>query len=260
MAGAPRRGHDRDMLPARFGQRLAVLQHEPETGLGAFAPLLEDAGVRYETVATLHEALPDADGLVGAIALGGSLNVYDWRLLETRRWIRNNVLRGLPFLGVCLGGQLLASALGARVERAERPELGVHDVVLTAAGEQDPLFEGLPVRFPAFGWHEDCFGLPPGAVSLAGSIRSTHEAFRYGGAAYGLQFHPEVRTGDLARWSDVARYRKLFGGDAAALSAKIAELERATPELDSLAEQLLERWLSVVAGVGALHERRLLAS
>jgi GMP synthase-like glutamine amidotransferase len=118
----------------RRSLRLAVLQHEPETGLGAFAPLLEEAGVRYETVATLHGALPDPDGFDGVIVLGGSLNVYDTRLLETRRWIRNTVLRGMPFLGVCLGGQLLASALGARVDRCEWSELGVHDLALTGAG------------------------------------------------------------------------------------------------------------------------------
>ena len=96
MAGAPRRWPARDMLPTSFGRRslrLAVLQHEPETGLGAFAPLLEDAPVHYETVATLHAPLPDADDFDGAVALGGSLNVYDPRLLETRRWIRNSVLR-----------------------------------------------------------------------------------------------------------------------------------------------------------------------
>jgi GMP synthase-like glutamine amidotransferase len=242
------------MPPPRVGRgslRLAVLQHEPETGLGAFTALLEDAGVVYETFATLDAPLPDADGFDGAIALGGSLNVYDTRLLETRRWIRNTVLRGLPFLGVCLGGQLLASALGAHVQRAERPELGVHDVVLTSAGEQDSLFTGLPVRLPVFGWHEDCFELPPGAVPLAGSTRCVHQAFRYGGAAYGLQFHPEVRPSDLTRWSDVAGYRMLMGGDAEALSERIAELARATPELDRLAEQLLERWLSIVVDVAA---------
>jgi hypothetical protein len=69
-----------------------------------------------------------------------------------------------------------------------------------------------------------------------------------------------VRTSDLTRWSDVQGYRNLVGGDAAALSEKIAELEQATPELDRLAEQLLERWLSIVAGVAGWHERRLLAS
>src|SRR5687767_13416434 len=97
--------------------RIVVLQHERETGLGAFAGLLDEAHVDYTVVETLRGPLPDPGAFNGAIALGGSLNAYDPRLLETRRWIRNGVLRGLPFLGVCLGGQLLASALGAAVER-----------------------------------------------------------------------------------------------------------------------------------------------
>lgn len=232
---------------------------EPETGLGAFAALLAGAGVRYEAVATLHAPLPDAGGLDGAIALGGSLNVYDPRLLETRRWILNAVLRGLPFLGVCLGGQLLASALGARVERAARPELGIHDIFLTDAAKQDALFEGLPRRLTVFGWHEDCFDLPPGAVPLAGSIRCTDQAFRFGVAAYGLQFHPEVRARQLARWVGLPGYRSLFGGDAAAGAALVAELERGAPQLDRLAGRLVERWLALALGAKALRERRPLA-
>jgi GMP synthase (glutamine-hydrolysing) len=163
---------------------------------------------------TTAGALPDSGRLDGAIALGGSLGVYDPRLLETRRWIRNAVLSGLPFLGICLGGQLLASALGARVARG-RPELGLHDIFLTDAAERDPLFAGLPGRLQVFGWHEDAFDLAPGAVPLAGSISCTYQAFRFDAAAYGLQFHPEVRVDDLFRWRGVAGYRTSPSGPAA---------------------------------------------
>ena len=127
------------------------------------------------------------------IALGGSLGAYDVRLLETRRWIRSAVLGGLPFLGICLGGQLLASALGASVARGH-PELGIHDVFLSDAAEHDPLFAGLPRRLQVLGWHEDSFDLPSGAVPLAHSTACANQAFRVGAAAYGLQFHPEARV------------------------------------------------------------------
>ena len=104
---------------------LAVLAHEPETGLGAFAPQLEAAEVSYEVLCTAERTLPDYRRFDGIIALGGSLGVHDARLLEARRWVRNAVLAGQPFLGVCLGGQLLASALDARVAartpRSRRP-------------------------------------------------------------------------------------------------------------------------------------------
>jgi GMP synthase-like glutamine amidotransferase len=231
--------------------QLCVLQHEPETGLGAFAAYLEAAAVDYELVKTTQGPLPDADGFDGAIALGGSLDVYDPRLQETRRWIRAAVLGGLPFLGVCLGGQLLASALGGVVRRG-RPEIGLHDVFLTNAADHDPLFAGLPRRLQVFGWHEDSFELPPHAVPLAGSIACTHEAFRFGVAGYGLQFHPEVRANELARWRNVPGYRELAQRSAAEFGAHTNGLRRATPALDALAAQLLERWLYMVYGVTSL--------
>ena len=237
--------------------RIAVLQHERETGLGTFATLLDEADVDYEVVETVGSRLPDDVGFDGAIALGGSLNAYDPRLSETRRWIRNGVLGGLPFLGICLGGQLLASALGGAVERQARPELGVHDVYLTDAARRDPLFSGLPGRLTVFGWHEDRFELPPGAVPLAGSIACTYQAFRFAAAAYGFQFHPEVRAGDLAGWARVPGYRRLL--DAAGVTPEhvAGELARAAAELDKLARQVLERWLDLASQVAALGERRL---
>jgi GMP synthase (glutamine-hydrolysing) len=231
--------------------RLAVLAHEPETGLGAFAPRLRAAGVDYEVLSTRGDALPGFGRFDGAIALGGSLGADDHRLLEARGWIRNAVLSGLPFLGVCLGGQLLASALGARVAGGQ-PELGLHDIFLTDAAERDPLFAGLPRRLRVFGWHEDSFGLAPGAVPLAGSIRCTYQAFRFGGAAYGLQFHPEVRVDDFVSWRGVAGYRDLAERTGSDFDAVAIALRRATPALDALTAQLLERWLYLVRGAAGL--------
>lgn len=242
-------------MRAPVSLRIVVLQHEPETGLGAFAALLDQAHVDYEMVETLRGPLPDPGAVHGAIALGGSLGAYDPRLLEARRWIRDGVLRGLPFLGVCLGGQLLASALGAPVERQAQPQLGVHDVYLTDAARRDPLFARLPGRLPVFGWHEDRFELPPGAVPLAGSIACTYEAFRFDVAAYGLQFHPEVRTGDLASWALVPDYCRLLRAAAITPGHLAGELARATPELDKLARHLLERWLDLACRVTAPDER-----
>jgi GMP synthase-like glutamine amidotransferase len=226
---------------------LAVLEHEPETGLGAFAAQLERAGIDYRVLRTTAGELPDFGRFHGAIALGGSLGVDDARLIEVRSWIRTAVHSGLPFLGVCLGGQLLAAALGAGVAGG-RPEVGLHDVFLTDAAERDVLFAGLPRRLEVFGWHEDSFGLPHGAVPLAGSIRCTYQAFRFGAVAYGLQFHPEVRVDDLARWRSVAGYRDLAERTGIDVDAVAAALRGATPALDVLAEQLLERWLYLVAG------------
>jgi GMP synthase (glutamine-hydrolysing) len=237
--------------------RVVVLQYERETGLGAFAPLLDDAGVDSTVVETLHRPLPNPGEFDGAIALGGSLGAYDPRLRETRRWIRSGVLRGLPFLGICLGGQLLASALGAAVKRQAQPELGVHDVYLTDAARRDPVFCRLPRRLPVFGWHEDRFELPVGAVPLAGSMACTYQAFRFGAVAYGLQFHPEVRTGDLAHWAGVPGYRRLLDAAGVPFDDRAEELERATPDLDALSRHVLDRWLNLVADGDALGARPL---
>jgi GMP synthase (glutamine-hydrolysing) len=249
--GAPRkrwkrdeRAHRRSPARARDGPR-----HLRRPAQGRY--------VDYEVVQTLRGPLPDAGSFDGAIALGGSLNANDPRLLETRRWIRNGVLGGLPFLGICLGGQLLASALGAAVERQAQPELGVHDVYLSEAARRDPLFSGLPARLPVFGWHEDRFGLPPGAVPLAGSAACSYQAFRFDAAAYGLQFHPEVRAVDLASWAHGGGYRGLLDAADVMPEHLVDELAQAAPELDKLGRQLLERWLEIVAQVAAFGRRRL---
>jgi GMP synthase (glutamine-hydrolysing) len=121
-------------------------------------------------------------------------------------------------------------------------------VYLTRAGERDALFAGLPRRLPVFSFHGENFGLPVGAEPLAGSIACTYQAFRYGESAYGLQFHPEVRGADLARWHDAAGYRELFARSGHTLLELRGELQAVDGELDRLAGHLLERWLSLLLG------------
>jgi GMP synthase (glutamine-hydrolysing) len=237
--------------------KIAVLQHEPETGLGAFEFMLENAGVRYEVVPTTsNTALPPEPALYdGAIVLGGSLRASDPRLFETRRWIQRALVRRTPILGVCLGAQLLASALGESVVRGMRPEIGMHDVFLTGVSRQDALFGGLPHRLSVFGWHEDSYSLPRGALPLAGSISYEQQAFRWGTSAYGLQFHPEVRVDDLRRWKGVPRYVRMFEAARTDWEAVEAALQAAALELNELATVLLERWLVLVENAATSPER-----
>ena len=243
--------------PSGAGLRVAVLQHEPQTGLGAFSGLLNEAGVDYEVFETNRAArLPDIGEFDGAIVLGGSLGAHEPALLEPHRWIREAVVRNMPILGVCLGGQLLARALGGFVGRGSRPEVGVTNIFLTDAARRDPLFGDVPRRFPAFSWHADAFRLPRRAVPLAGSIAYEHQAFRFGTNAYALQFHPEVRPDDLARWSAVPGYQDLLERAGADWGDVMSALELATPELDTLAGYLIEAWLCLVAGAAAARERQ----
>jgi GMP synthase-like glutamine amidotransferase len=226
---------------------VAVLRHEASTGLGRFAELFGEHGVDYEVVWTTRGRLPDPRWFDGALVLGGSMSANDSALAPARAWIRDAMLSDLPYLGVCLGGQLLAGALGAPVERT-RPEVGVHNVYLTRAGERDAVFSGLPRRLPVFSFHGESFGLPVGAVPLAGSIACTYQAFRYGESAFGLQFHPEVRAADLVRWQEAAGYSELVARSGGTFAELSKELELLDAYLDRLAAHLLECWLTLLPG------------
>jgi GMP synthase-like glutamine amidotransferase len=228
--------------------RLAVLEHEPETGLGSFARSLDAANVEYEVLRT-HRRLSALDEFDGAIVLGASLSVDDVAL-DSRRQLGASVLRGLPCLAICLGAQLLADALGAKVARAG-VELGVHPLDLADAAHHDPLFAGLPHRVPVFSFHQDRFELPKRAIHLAGSKNCAHHAFRFGAAAYGLQFHPELGRDDLDRWRSVPGYRRLVEESGEDWDELATALECAT---EPLGGRLLDRWLHVTAAVKALRE------
>jgi GMP synthase-like glutamine amidotransferase len=123
-----------------------------------------------------------------------------------KAFIRECVQRETPFLGVCLGGQLLADILGGRVTtNSPYGEKGSQTVSLTAAGEEDPLFAGVPRQFISFQWHNDSFEIPMGGTHLAYSPACPGQAFRFGPCAWGTQFHPEVdRTivNCWARWTE----------------------------------------------------------
>ncbi len=116
--------------------------------------------------------------------------------------IKEAIQRGKHILGICLGAQLIAKALGAKVTKAPSKEIGWYDVSLTEEGCRDPLFASLPKTFPVFQWHEDTFEIPRGGKLLATSTAVPSQAFRYGENAYGLQFHLEVTTEMIRAWME----------------------------------------------------------
>jgi GMP synthase-like glutamine amidotransferase len=186
----------------------AIVQHVAHEGPGLLGEALTDAAIGHHVVRVdLGEPLPRPEAIAGLVVLGGPMGVHDvavhpW-LEPERALLAAAVERGLPVLGVCLGAQQLAAALGAEVTTGMHPEVGPGQVELTAAGRRDPVFGpeygGLAeTALPCFHWHHDTFSLPDGAVHLAANRAFPHQAFRWGGHAYGLQFHVEVDE-ELAR-------------------------------------------------------------
>ena len=172
--------------------RIAVIHHLQQPFLGhAAAPL-------GPVTEFFGGALPSLDDVDAIVSFGGEQAAWDPALQPEVELIAEAVERETPFLGVCLGSQLLARAAGATVFRADEPEVGWFPVELTEAAADDPVAASLPERFDAFQWHHYTHGLPAGSVELARS-RVCTQAFRLGNA-WGVQFHPEVRAAQIEAW------------------------------------------------------------
>jgi GMP synthase (glutamine-hydrolysing) len=169
-------------------------------------PLLKEVGfrIRYINFGRDPHAEPSLDGYHGLVLLGGPMSVNDTphhpHLKTEIELVRKAIDRGLPILGICLGAQLIAKALGAHVQRSPETEIGWYDVEPTAAAADDPLLRHLQCPERIFQWHADAFDIPQGAVILARSAACENQAFRWGDKVYGLQFHLEVDEHLIERW------------------------------------------------------------
>jgi GMP synthase (glutamine-hydrolysing) len=182
-----------------------LVQHVAFEGPGAIAGAIAETGADLTILRMDRDDVPHPDAaahLAGLIVMGGPMSVDDdlaW-LADERALLRATVEAGRPVLGVCLGAQQLAAALGATVTRGPAPEWGVGEVHLTTEAIGDPVFGPSPTPLPCVHWHGDTFDLPEGAVRLAGNAAYENQAFRVGDRAYGLQFHVEVTAALAAHW------------------------------------------------------------
>ena len=184
-----------------------IIKHVDIEGLGLIEYCLRQEKISYQILNLKPGApFPKLDGFTHIILLGGPMNVYEedrYPFLKNEDlFIKEAIQRGKSILGICLGAQLIAKALGAKVFKAPVKEIGWYDVSLTKIGSQDPLFSTLPKTFPVFQWHEDTFEIPKAGKLIAISSPIPHQAFRYGENAYGLQFHLEVTEDMIREWME----------------------------------------------------------
>ena len=185
---------------------LLVLRHVRYESLGSLEGVFRGAGLGYEYVDLADDSARafDPRTLAGLVVLGGPMNVDETdehpHLATEVSWLRAAVADDLPILGLCLGAQLLAKSLGAAVRPNGVKEIGWYAIETTSAAAGDRLFAHFRSRETVFQWHGDTFDLPPGAVQLARSEQCPQQAFRFGRAAYGLQFHLEVTANIVDEW------------------------------------------------------------
>lgn len=186
--------------------RVLVFQHVAAEPLGTLDRLIRARGhrIRFVNFERTPDAEPDACGYDGLIVLGGPMNVVDAphrpHLRRELVQIEQALKAGIPLLGICLGAQLIAHALGAEVRRLPRPEIGWVPLTPTAAGRLDPVTAPIEAGAAVFQWHSWTFDLPQGAEQLLRGESCEQQAFHYGGRAWGLQFHLEVEAALIERW------------------------------------------------------------
>ena len=186
------------------------VRNDRDDTLGITPGSLAEAGVRFACLNAFDTGVrwPALEEIGGLIVFGGEMNVDETEqhpyLLAQRDLMRRAVEAGLPVLGICLGAQMLARALDARVYRAPVRELGFKTLRLTAAGRGDTLLSAFQTGDRVFQWHEDTFDLPAGAELLATGDDVPHQAFRFGRTAWGVQFHFEVDAQGVEAWLRVA--------------------------------------------------------
>jgi GMP synthase (glutamine-hydrolysing) len=233
-----------------------VLQHIACEPPGAFEDVLVAAGADIHRVELDEGAsLPPWQDFVAIVAMGGPMSVNDdaelpWLTAE-KQAIAEAVRAGVPYWGSCLGVQLLAAALGARVYPGSQPEVGVLPVALTDEGRADPVFAGLPTEFETLQWHGDTFDVPEGGVLLASSPAFPNQAFRVGRAAYGVQFHVEV-TDQMAReWAGVPAYAeyadRVLG--AGGIDRLMSDFDAARDRMLDVGRRMFERWVEIAVAV-----------
>lgn len=236
--------------------RILVFKHVAAEPLGTLDPLIRARGhrIRFVNFERHPDARPRVDKYDGLIVLGGPMNIdqadrYPHLATEARA-VEQALELGKPVLGICLGAQIIAHALGSRVYPSEQAEIGWYPLTPTAAAARDPVLAPLPAGHPMFQWHGCTFDLPAGAELLATGQHCVNQAFRYGEAGYGFQFHMEMDRALVSRWLSIPGYRDDLASNG---EFDIPQIEAAThahiDALQALADKVFNRFLDLVSPV-----------
>ena len=235
--------------------RFLVLQHIDAEHPGIFRDFMDGGGVRWEAIhLDRGEAIPPLDGYDAMMVMGGPMDVWQedehpWLVAEKAAIAEAVREREMPYLGVCLGHQLLASALGGEVAGMDAPEVGILDVELTGAGRLDPVVGSAPQRFKALQWHgAEVRRLPADAETLAHSPVCPVQAFRVGDTAFGIQYHVELTAATVHEWSIIPEYaaalKRTLGAEG--LGRMQAGATAHMRELNDNARRLYDAFMAVV--------------
>jgi GMP synthase-like glutamine amidotransferase len=237
--------------------RVLVLQHIACEPPGVFEDVLVERGLELVRVELDEGEVLPGGHWDAVVAMGGPMSVNDedehpWLVAE-KALIADHVRAGRPFWGSCLGAQLLAAALGARVYAGASPEVGVLAIELNDAGKTDPVTGTLPASIDTLQWHGDTFDLPQGGVLLASSPAYAHQAYRVGPVAYAVQFHVEVTEAMGEEWASVPAYadyadRVLGPGGSDQL---LVEFRAGTQRMQEHARALFARWCDLAEATQA---------
>ena len=229
--------------------KILVFQHVPYEPLGTLDPLLKQAGfrIRYVNFGRNPDERPNLDGYAALIILGGPMNADNTaefpHLATELELIAEALQRDMSILGICLGAQLLAIALGGKVLAGAGREIGWYSVDVTEAGQNDPVLSTFGQQREVFQWHDDVIELPDHVEHLAGSENCPVQAFRHGEHAYGFQFHLEVDGAMIERWLTVPHNQSEFadgGVDPEQIRGRIKE---SIEPLISLSNSTFGRWV-----------------